>query len=214
MKQSQEQQTVIEPRPVISMIGEKLALGPWSRDQVVLYHRWINDFAVLRTLRIPWPSTLEEIEAAYDGWIAEERQRTAAYFSIYVRETLQPIGVVNLGNINYRESSADFGIEIGEAAYRGRGYGTEATRLILDYAFTALGLHSVALETWEYNLAARRAYAKAGFRETGRRRQAKFFAGKLWDIIYMDCLATEFGDSPVLSKMLVPDEPRQQAEDK
>ncbi|HEY7414994.1 MAG TPA: GNAT family protein [Ktedonobacteraceae bacterium] len=210
MKQSQEQQTSIEPRLVISMIGEKLALGPWSRDQVVLYHRWINDFAVLRTLRIPWPSTLEEIEAAYDGWIAEERQRTAAYFAIYDRETMRPIGVVNLGNINYRDSSADFGIEIGEADYRGRGYGTEATRLMLDYAFTALGLHSVALETWEYNLAARRAYAKAGFRETGRRRQAKFFAGKLWDIIYMDCLATEFGNSPVLSKMLVPDEPRQQ----
>jgi RimJ/RimL family protein N-acetyltransferase len=210
VKQSQEQQTSIEPRLVISMIGEKLALGPWSRDQVVLYHRWINDFAVLRTLRIPWPSTLEEIEAAYDGWIAEERQRTAAYFAIYDRETMRPIGVVNLGNINYRDSSADFGIEIGEADYRGRGYGTEATRLMLDYAFTALGLHSVALETWEYNLAARRAYAKAGFRETGRRRQAKFFAGKLWDIIYMDCLATEFGNSPVLSKMLVPDEPRQQ----
>ena len=208
MEQPQEQPP-IEPRLVISMIGEKLALGPWSRDQVPLYHRWINDFAVLRTLRIPWPSTLEEIEAAYDGWIAEERQRTAAYFAIYDRETLRPIGVVNLGNINYRESSADFGIEIGEADYRGRGYGTEATRLILDYAFTALGLHSVALETWEYNLAARRAYAKAGFRETGRRRQAKFFAGKLWDIIYMDCLATEFGDSPVLSKMLVPDELRQ-----
>jgi diamine N-acetyltransferase len=203
----EQPQTPGEPRPVINIVGEKVALGPWTRDQVPLYHRWINDFAVLRTLRIPVPSTLEEIESGYESWIGEERQRTAAYFAIYVRETLRPIGVVNLGNINYREGSADFGIEIGEAAYRGRGYGTEATRLMLDYAFTGLGLHSVALETWEYNLAARRAYAKAGFRETGRRRQAKFFAGKRWDIIYMDCLASEFGDSPVLSKILVPDKP-------
>ena len=204
-----EQQTPLAARPILNIIGDKVALGPWSREQVPLYHRWMNDFAVLRTLRIPVPSTLQEIEAGYEVWIGEERQRTAAYFTIYVRETLQPIGVINLGNINYRDSSADFGIEIGEADYRGRGYGTEATRLILDYAFTALGLQSVALETWEYNLAARRAYANAGFRETGRRRQAKFFAGKFWDIIYMDCLASEFEDSPVLSKILVPDEPRQ-----
>lgn len=210
MEQPQEQQASIPSaaRPIINIIGDKVALGPWSRDLVPLYHRWMNDFAVLRTLRIPRPSTLQETERYYETWIEEERQRTAAYFAIYVREILQPIGIVDLGNINYRDSSADFGIEIGEADYRGRGYGTEATRLILDYAFTALGLHSVALETWEYNLAARRAYAKAGFQEVGRRRQAKFFAGKLWDIIYMDCLSTEF-ISPVLSKMLVPDAPRQ-----
>lgn len=78
---------------------------------------------------------------------------------------------------------------------------------MLDYAFTALGLHNVALETWEYNLAGQRAYAKAGFREIGRRRQAKFMNGKLWDIVHMDCLSTEFV-SPVLAQILVPDEQR------
>jgi hypothetical protein len=51
----------------------------------------------------------------------------------------------------------------------------------------------------------------AGFREIGRRRQAKFMAGKLWDIVYMDCLSTEFV-SPILSRILVPDELRFQAE--
>ena len=113
--------------------------------------------------------------------------------------------------IDYRDRRAGFGLEIGEADYRGRGYGTETVRLVLDYAFTALGLHNVDLETWEYNRAAQRAYTKAGFREIGRRRQAKFMGGKLWDIVYMDCLSTEFV-SPVLSQILVPDELRFQAE--
>ena len=193
--------------PVINIIGEKVALGPIRRDLVPLYHRWINDFAVLRTLHIPRPSTLEEIQFHYDAEVAEERQRHVVYFTIYDRATLYPIGRTDLMDINYRDRRADFGIEIGEADYRGRGYGTEATRLMLDYAFTALGLHNVALETWEYNLAARRAYEKAGFRETGRRRQAKFMGGKLWDMIYMDCLSTEFV-SPVLAQILVPDEQR------
>lgn len=193
--------------PVMSIVGEKVALGPIRRDLVPLYHRWINDFAVLRTLVIPRPSTLEEVQAVYETQVAEERQRRVVYFTIYDRATLRPIGRTGLMDINYRDRSASFGIEIGEADYRGRGYGTEATRLMLDYAFTALGLHNVALETWEYNLAAQQAYAKAGFRETGRRRQAKFMGGKLWDIVSMDCLSTEFV-SPVLAHILVPDEVR------
>ncbi|HTK12140.1 MAG TPA: GNAT family protein [Ktedonobacteraceae bacterium] len=211
MEQSQDQQTHVPESPVMSIIGEKVALGPIRRDLVPLYHRWVNDFAVLRTLHIPRPSTLEEIQAAYEKEVAEEQKRRVVYFTVYDYATLRPIGRTDLGDINYRDRRADFGIEIGEADYRGRGYGTEAVRLTLDYAFTALGLHSVALETWEYNLAAQRAYAKAGFREIGRRRQAKFMGGKLWDIVYMDCLATEFV-SPVLGRILVPDELRGHSE--
>ncbi len=193
--------------PIISITGERVALGPIRRDLVPLYHRWINDFAVLRTLHIPRPSTLEEVQAAHEAQVEEERQRRMVYFTIYDRATLCPIGRTDLGNISYRDRRADFGIEIGEAEYRGRGYGTEATRLTLDYAFTALGLHNVSLETWEYNRAAQRAYTKAGFREIGRRRQAKFMGGRLWDIVLMDCLSTEFV-SPVLGMILVPDESR------
>jgi RimJ/RimL family protein N-acetyltransferase len=202
MEQPQEQTS-----PVISIVGEKVALGPIRRDLVPLYHRWINDFAVLRTLHIPRPCTFEEVMAIHEEEVAEERKRRVVYFTVYDRETLLPIGRTDLGDINYRDRRAGFGIEIGEADYRGRGYGTEAVRLTLDYAFTALGLHNISLETWEYNLAAQRAYTKAGFRELGRLRQAKFMNGKLWDIVYMDCLSTEFV-SPVLDKILLPDEIR------
>jgi diamine N-acetyltransferase len=211
MEHSQDQQFQEHEKPVISISGDKVALGPIRRDLVPLYHRWMNDFAMLRTLHIPRPSTLDESYIAYDNEVAEERSRRIVHFLIYERATLRPIGRVDLEGINYRDRSADFGIEISEADYRGRGYGTEATRLMLDYAFTALGLHNVALTTWEYNLAGQRAYTKAGFREIGRRRQAKFMNGKLWDIVHMDCLATEFV-SPVLAQILVPDEIRSEFE--
>lgn len=204
MTNTQESSLQSYEKPVISIVGEKVALGPIRRDLVPLYHQWINDFAVLRTLHIPRPSTLEEIQSAYDAQVAEEQKRRVVYFTIYDYATLRPIGRTDLMDINYRDRSAGFGIEIGETEYRRRGYGTETTRLMLDYAFTALGLHNVYLETWEYNRVAQRAYAKTGFRKTGRRRQAKFMDGKLWNIIYMDCLSTEFV-SPVLSQILVPD---------
>ena len=98
-------------------------------------------------------------------------------------------------------------MHIGEPRDHGRGYGTETVRLLLDYAFTALGLHNVLLQVDETNPAARRAYEKAGFKEIGRRRQAVRGARGRTNEIYMDCLATEF-DSPVLRRGFEPDEPR------
>ena len=98
----------------------------------------------------------------------------------------------------WRDRTCEFGILIGEPGARGKGYGTEATRLMLDYAFTALGLRSAFLRTDAFNLAGQRAYAKAGFKECGRRRERRWLAGRWWDEMLMDCLASEF-TSPVLA---------------
>lgn len=57
------------------------------------------------------------------------------------------------------------------------------------------------------NLATRRVYRSAGFREIGRRRQCRLMGGRLWDEVYMDCLATELA-SPLLARLFRPDEPR------
>ena len=98
-----------------------------------------------------------------------------------------------------------FGISIADPAARGKGYGTEATRLMLDYAFTALGLHNVTLGAVAANPGAIRAYEKAGFREIGRRRQSWRIGAARYDEVLMDCLATEFV-SPVLRHVFVSDE--------
>jgi RimJ/RimL family protein N-acetyltransferase len=63
------------------------------------------------------------------------------------------------------EEEAEYGIVIGEPDCQGRGYGTETTSLMLDYAFTVLGLHNVMLTVMAYNLAGIRTYEKAGFRQ-------------------------------------------------
>ena len=170
-----------------------------------LYERWINDFSTLRTLGLPPTAmTMEQETAWYDRAATSERGMT---FTIYERATGKPIGTTGLHDIDYRHRKAAFGIMIGEPDYRGKGYGTETTRLMLDYAFTALGLHNVMLTVFEYNLAGRRAYERAGFREFGRRRQCRLMGGRLWDEVYMECLATEF-TSPVLDRVFAPDQPR------
>lgn len=190
----------------LNIIGERVALGPLRRDLVPLYARWRNDFHVQRTFgNRPAPITLEQQEK----WFERETSGdgTAQWFTIYERESLRPIGTTDIFYIDYRWRVGQFGMQIGEADARGKGYGTEVTRLMLDYAFTALGLNNIMLTVAEYNLAGRRAYEKAGFREFGRRRQADIMAGVVYDEIYMDCIASEF-TSPVLGRIFVPDEPR------
>jgi RimJ/RimL family protein N-acetyltransferase len=191
-----------ENPPVVNIVGERIALGPLRRELIPLYQRWTNDFYLQRTFGdLPRPVTLEEREARQ----AQQATTTEAYwFTIYEIDGWQPIGRTDLFDVDYRNRTARFGIMVGETTARGKGYGTEATRLMLDYAFAALGLHNVMLDVSEYNLAGRRAYEKAGFREIGRRRQSDLLNGHLYDLIMMDCIATEF-ESPVLSKVFAPD---------
>ena len=187
--------------PVINIDGALVALGPLRRDLIPTYHRWHNDVTTTRTFALPQPTTLEQEEASY---VELTSTRHMAFFTVYERVALQPVGTSYLTDIDHRNGCAEFGVLIGQANYRGKGYGTEAAQLVLDYAFTAIGLHSVMLTVYEFNHAGRRAYKKAGFRECGRRRQSHRMGSRYWDEIYMDCLATEF-ESPVLARVFMPD---------
>lgn len=191
--------------PIVNIAGEHVALGPLRREHLPLYLRWLNDFATTRMLEVqPRPMTLEQ-EAAWYG--AAATSESDYHFTIYERATSRPIGNCGLHRVDARNRRAEVGILIGEPSARGKGYGTEAMRLLVDFAFTALGLHSVMLWTYEYNLPGQRAYAKVGFREMGRRREARWHNGRFWDEIAMDLLASEF-ESPVLRALLEPEPPR------
>lgn len=191
----------MDEQPILNIVGELVALGPLRKELLPLYERWINDFGTVRTLSLPpRPMTTEQEQDWYER-VARSEGDTP--FTIYEREGLRPIGNTTLAEIDFRNRSAIYGIVIGEPDARGKGYGTETTRLMLDYAFTALGLHNVMLTVFEFN-AGVRAYEKAGFRECGRRRECQMMGGKLWDEIYMECLSTDF-ESPVLGRVFRPD---------
>ena len=189
-----------------SIAGERVALGPIEAETMPLFYRWFNDMELLRTAGIgngPWP--MERVEAWCKRFNGNDGE---AWFMVFERESGSPIGFAGLRDIDERHGTAEYAISIGEASARGQGFGTEATRLMLDYAFVARGLHSVLLDVAAYNPGGIRAYAKAGFREIGRRREADVMGGKRWDIVYMQALATEF-ESPVLGGVFVPDQSRE-----
>ena len=196
------------PAPILNVVGERVALGPLRRDLASLRLRWANDFTAIRAYDIPRPVTEEDFLATHDRIIREGRH---ILFTLYERATERPIGHTGLLRVQARDRNGEFDLFIGEPDARGRGYGSEATRLVLDYAFTALGLSSVFLRVYAFNLAGIRVYEKAGFRVAARQRECFWMNGRFWDLLYMDCLAREFARSasPVLGRIVVPDAPRE-----
>lgn len=187
-----------QSQPVITITGDKVALGPIHRGLIEINHKWINNLETSRFLNMGLVS-MEAEEQWYDRVAAGE---DIVYFAIYEATTMRPIGGVNLHNLSKQHRKAELGIMIGEQNLRGKGYGTEAVQLMCDYGFNALGLNSIMLLTTAFNIAGQKAYEKAGFKEIGRRREARWFAGRYWDDIYYDLLSSDF-ESPVIRKMIL-----------
>lgn len=179
--------------PAVNMTGELVMLGPMERDQIPVYQRWMNDFETLRTQGEPLagPATLERVTRWYEGYVLASD--TTAWFTVYERATGRPIGWAELKDIDHHHGTAEYAIMIGEPDARGKGYGAEVTRLMLDYGFRLLRLHNIHLSYLSFNPAAGRAYEKAGFREYGRRTEAHWSDGRRWDVVYMQCVAGESG---------------------
>jgi RimJ/RimL family protein N-acetyltransferase len=179
----------VEAAPIVNLVGERVALGPMRRDLLDTYTRWINDFSIVKNLGLRLEPVTHERELAWlESALAAKSNDVA--FTVYEKAGLRPIGNAGLHEVNLLARTATFGILIGEADARGKGNGTETTALVTRYGFECLGLHNIMLTVFEYNAAGIRAYTKAGYREFGRRHQARFADGRLWDTIYMECLAT------------------------
>jgi RimJ/RimL family protein N-acetyltransferase len=84
------------------------------------------------------------------------------------------------------------GLGIGDRNDWGKGYGTDAMKIILRFAFTELNLRRVTLTVFEYNPRAIRSYEKVGFRHEGRLRSILLRDGKRWDMLYMGILAEDW----------------------
>jgi diamine N-acetyltransferase len=181
--------------PDFIVTGEKVALGPLRRDLAPTYARWLNQLDVRRGLDYLGIATPQSQEK----WVDDNVERGAkgepkgVEFTVYDRADSAPVGTVGLFSIGYVNGTAKLGIAIGDR--RGQGLGTEATRLVLDFAFHVLGLRNVTLETLEWNIAGLTAYERAGFRRVGVRRGAVMSRGRPTDLVIMDAVPEDFGAS-------------------
>ncbi|MCD4820409.1 MAG: GNAT family N-acetyltransferase [Candidatus Cloacimonetes bacterium] len=181
------------------LIGEKCYLSPINIDDAEKYCEWINDLEMTQytSLAIQQIGLSKEIEIL-NGMI----KRGSPSFAIIDKSKNKLIGNCSLFNINKLYQTAELGIIIGDKDYWGKGFGTEAITLILDYGFNILNFHNIMLELFSFNERALKSYKKVGFKIIGRRREAILIAGKRVDMIYMDILSEEFKSVFVEKKLM------------
>ncbi|HNP72454.1 MAG TPA: GNAT family protein [Kouleothrix sp.] len=171
--------------------GERIFLSHVLREDVPLYGRWFSDLELNTYVGLTGNSyTTEHEQAWYDNMVHDSSRRI---FSIVLREDGRTIGNVSFNRIEERKRAAELGIAIGDKSAWSQGYGTEALRLMCDYGFTFLSLHTIYLWFTEFNKRGQRAYRKAGFRDAGRIRGGELFDGRHYDRVLMDITREDFG---------------------
>jgi RimJ/RimL family protein N-acetyltransferase len=172
------------------IVGERIYLRPLELDDLERCQRWINDPEVNRYLvsgRFPINRLKEE------EWLRSHyKSDRDVIFAICLKDGNEHIGNCGLHFINWIDRNAVLGIMIGEKREWNKGYGTEAVKLLLKYAFDTLNLERVELTVFDYNKRGIKAYEKAGFKVEGRLRRKRFKDGRYFDEIVMAILKGEW----------------------
>lgn len=173
--------------------GAKVELRRHVRENYPVYAEWYADPEVWRlTSWTSAPLSHSAVERLFDE---REKSATDDSFAIHVRGERKPIGVISLMNVSEANSSADLSVILGPPEDRDQGYGADAIRTILDYAFGELGLHRIGLSVFEFNEPAIAAYEKLGFRKEGRLRQAVKRDDVFHDTVLMSMLDVEWNSA-------------------
>jgi len=126
-------------------------------------------------------------------WVEKQYENPNDFsFAIRLLEDDRIVGGIGLDGLNWAHRESFVGIGLGQKEDWGKGYGTDAMKIILRYAFTELNLRRVSLDVFEYNPRGIRSYEKAGFVVEGCVRGMVFREGRHWDVIYMGILREEW----------------------
>lgn len=168
--------------------GKNVILAPIKREYIDKFLIWLNDPEITQHLTIYRPLTREMEE----DWYASLKDRESdIIFAILINQT-KLIGNCSIMNIIWRERVGTCGIFIGDKNEQGKGYGTEAMKLLMSYGFNTLNLNRLDLKVNDFNSRAIKCYQKLGFVEEGRMREATFVNGKYHDQILMSILQNEW----------------------
>ena len=174
------------------IVGDRVYLSPFDAEDTSMHHlwaKWMND---------------REVSSTYGGFHlnttlscarASLADLSGYRYSIVLNDDDLVIGHISLHDVDFLHRHAFLGVFIGESAFRGKGYGYETVMLMLSHGFNSLNLHAIALSVHADNHAGIACFKKAGFKDTGRRREWIFKNGKYEDVLYMDLLQKEYYNS-------------------
>jgi len=173
------------------LVGERVRLRALRDEDLATLARWEMDPGRMATLS-NWvvPPSEAAAKERIAKWCANDKDDLGLVIET-VDDPSILVGNIALHGARPKDRSATIAIALGRE-HIGRGYGTDAMRVIVDYGFREMGLHRIQLAVAPFNPAGIRAYEKAGFIEEGRHREAVWHDGRWYDEVMMSILADQW----------------------
>jgi RimJ/RimL family protein N-acetyltransferase len=175
-----------------SLIGERVFLRPFSKDDLPYIQKWSNDAELRKLIGEVAPMSRTDTEKWYRELLADEDR---VWFAIVLKKGDRVIGEAGLLRMFRPWRSTDMTIIIGEKDEWGKGHGTEVGHLLLHYAFGQLGFHRISIGVVGFNKRALRFWESLGFKKEGVERDAHYYDNEYSDGIMMSILENEFRKS-------------------
>lgn len=172
-------------------IGQKVRLREYRKEDIEKAQKYMNDPEIRRLLHpgIPYLYTFEDEEK----WFNELSANKDVYnFAIETIKDKKYIGGCGLNKIDWKNSVAVVGIFIGDKEYWGKGYGTDAMKILIKFVFEQMNINKIKLNVFSFNQRAIKSYEKCGFRKEGILRQEIYRDGRYYDDIIMGILREEY----------------------
>lgn len=176
-----------------------MELRPFERKHIAKLVEWRNDPEVALWSDGRQPEfeliTLEEAEISFSNTLKNgSKFDTFTYAYMFAIHTLegQYIGMADYRDVEKIKRSCTIGITIGEKDYWGKGYGTDAIKVLIEFLFNRVNLRRIQLDTWSGNKRAISAYSKCGFKVEGTLRESEYIEGKYYDTIIMGLLRRDW----------------------
>lgn len=171
--------------------GDLVLLRPVTGGDASGLIEMLDDPEVRRLTGTREPLGPEALRLAEQWYASRAMEQNRLDLAIVERATGDYAGEVVLSELDAENRSCSFRIALAAPA-QGRGYGTEATRLILAHAFETAGLNRIELEVFAFNPRARHVYEKVGFVHEGTKRKALWWQGTWVDAHIMAVLADDW----------------------
>lgn len=171
--------------------GDKVKLRAYKKEDIPLACEYMNDSETKKLLvnNIPFPMSLEQEEKWFEGLAG---LKDTYNFAIEALEEGKYIGGCGINSINWLSRIVTVGIFIGDKNYWGKGYGTDAMKVLLRFIFEQMNMNKVKLNVFGFNQRAKRSYEKCGFKVEGVLKQEIFRDGQYYDDYAMAILFEEW----------------------
>jgi RimJ/RimL family protein N-acetyltransferase len=175
------------------MDGKLVRLRAYEKSDLDAVMKWINDEEVTDLLgggMLTYPvSSIAEAKFIEASASPSDKQKN---FAIETLAERRYIGAISFNVIDWRNRCAGLGIVIGDKSLWGKGYGTDAMRVLMRLGFDKMNLHRLWLHVHDYNQRAIASYEKCGFKREGVLREEHFARGGYHDTIVMGMLESEY----------------------